>query len=241
MNLRPAARALCLFAFGVLALSACSTPKGQTRPDSKLPEFAAPKGRVVDQENVDLSDVISYRTLERADFKAEHAPPEFGEVADRLGAATCGYLITTPDTQGWIEPWRSHGGKIVYRVTPRHLGFFAQMNRRCSWWNPKDIGLPQAYILEHEQIHFALFELEARRLNASKQEIEARLGVTAARSEAAAREAFQRQLVEQIQARMQDILARSVAFDEDTSMGHNPTQQKRWWELVQSELAATSD
>ena len=47
-------------------------------------------------------------------------------------------------------------------MTPRDLRFRAQMDRKCSWWNPKDLGFPQEYILEHEQIHFALCELGAR-------------------------------------------------------------------------------
>jgi hypothetical protein len=54
-------------------------------------------------------------------------------------------------------------------------------------------------------------------------------------------EMVQQRLEGQIRSRMKDILARSRAFDEDTSMGHDPKQQQRWWNLVHSELGATSD
>ena len=43
---------------------------------SGLPEYAAPKGGVVDPASVDLSDVIAYRTLSPSDFKAAQPPPE---------------------------------------------------------------------------------------------------------------------------------------------------------------------
>lgn len=212
---------------GVAALVACST----------LPEYAAPKGRVLDPALFATADVISYRTLTRADFKAEQIPPEFASVAGQAGAATCAYIITTPDTQVRSEPFRSADGVIRYRATCENLRFFTQMDRDCSWWNPKEVGLPMEYILEHEQVHFAIFELESRRLNGSISEIEGRLQATADSPEEAAR-IISQMLEAQIEGRMKDILKRSRAFDQDTSMGHNPEGQKRWWSLVHSELAA---
>jgi hypothetical protein len=66
---------------------------------SRLPDSAAPSGGLVDPASVDLSDAIPYRTLTRADFKGTQAPAPFAAVADRVGAATCGHVLTTPDTQ----------------------------------------------------------------------------------------------------------------------------------------------
>jgi len=236
----------------VFVLTACSTPPERTAPKGgvtgsadmsggkSLPEYAAPKGGVIDPSSADMSDVISYRTLSRSDFKGKQPPPHLAQYVDRVGAATCAYLLTTPDTKLMIETTYADGGQTIYRATSYHLQFFATMNRNCSWWNPKDVGVPREYILEHEQIHFALFELEARRLNASVPRIESRLHATAATPEAAA-QMMNRQLEAEIQGRLEDILNRSREFDEDTSMGHNPEQQKRWWNLVESELAATGD
>jgi len=220
---------MLVFVSGFITLTACST----------LPDYAAPQGGILDPASADMSDVISYRTLSRADFMGEQPPPQVAEYADRIGAATCAYILTAPDTQIMIEPARSPDGQTIYRATPHHIRFQAKMNRKCSWWNPKDVGLQQDYILEHEQIHFALFELEARRLNTSFSEIKAHLHATAATPDAAA-QMVQEQLDEELQKRVKGILKRSRQFDEDTSMGHKPKQQKRWWNFVHSELAATS-
>jgi len=235
-----------LFALGAVTLIACSTLPERAAPKARavdsattLPEYAAPKARVVDPASLDMSDVISYRTLSQADFRGKRPPPEFASYAGRIGAATCAHILTTPDTRLMVQPVASPTRGVVYRATPEHLQFFAQMDRNCSWWNPKDLGIPKDYILQHEQIHFAIFELEARGLNASVSEIDSHLDATAASAEAAI-EIARRQLEEQVQARMKGILARSRQFDEDTSMGQNPEQQKRWWDLVRSELAATT-
>jgi len=207
---------------------------------AQLPEFAAPKGGVVEPGTVDLSDVITYRTLTRADFKGTNPPPWFAAVADRVGAATCAYVLTTPDTNMKVDAVRSPGGETVYRAVPQNLAFIARMDRNCSWWNDAQERVPAEYVLEHEQIHFALFEIEARRMNAESEEIKAKLHAEAPSIEAAAAIA-QRKLEEQIALRLDVVLARNRAFDEDTSMGHEPEKQKRWWDRVQSELAASSD
>ena len=221
---------LCCFVAVVASLFSCST----------LPDYAAPKGAVVDPDSVDMSDVIAYRTLTRADFKGANPPEWFASYADRVGAATCCHILTAPDAAFMTRSVTAKDGTTRYEATPHQLRFLAQMDRRCSWWNPKDLGLPQAYILEHEQIHFALCELEARRLNAALPEIEVKLRATAASAQAAG-SLVQEQLEEQLRERMSSILSRSRDFDEDTSMGHEPEAQRRWLAVVRAELAATGD
>lgn len=216
-----------LFALALVgALTACST----------APDRAVTTGRIVDPATLDRSDVISYRTLTRSDFRGKQPPPAFAPYADHLGAATCAQILSTPDTKLVAQPSKGPDGRVVYRTRPVQLLFHALMDRNCSWWNPIDVGLPEDYILEHEQIHFALFELEARRLNLLIPELEKHLHATAESSRAAIQIA-QRQLNRELGARMQGILARSREFDEDTSMGHSPEQQKRWWSEVHAELA----
>ena len=60
-----------------------------------LPEYAAPKGGVVDAGKLDSSDVIGYRQLTRADFRGTQAPPEFAPVAARLGPGKCVQVRTS--------------------------------------------------------------------------------------------------------------------------------------------------
>jgi hypothetical protein len=221
---RRAAAALLLVAWA----SGCAT----------LPDYAAPQGEVIDPATVDMSDVISYRTLARSDFRGAEPPPAFVPYKKTVGAATCGHILTTPDTNLRVKSVSTASAGVSYRAVAHHLRFRAQMDRNCSWWNPRDLGVPQEYILEHEQIHFALFELEARRLNASVPEIIAQLEAGAPTAEQAAA-LVQRNLEEVIGKRMREILKRSRAFDEDTSMGFQPERQKTWLRRVQSELAET--
>jgi len=135
-----------------------------------------------------------------------------------------------------LQPTRTPSGKILYTATAHRLRFHAQMDRNCSWWNPTSVGFSDTYLLQHEQIHFALFELEARALNASAPAISARLNATSDDPEKAAAVA-RHQLEGQLQTALDDVLARSRKFDEDTSMGHYPEKQQQWWERVSSELS----
>ena len=92
------------------------------------------------------------------------------------------------------------------------------------------------YILEHEQIHFALFELEARRLNAEVDRLNGLLKTTDSTLQGA-RQGVQSRLEDVLGESLRGVLARSRAFDEATSMGYRPEQQKVWLRRVESELS----
>jgi hypothetical protein len=213
-----------------LAALACST----------VPDFAAPVGRVIDESEYDQSDVISYRTLERSDFKGAKPPQEFAANADRIGAATCAYLMTAPGIRAAVSQSRKANGGIRYTVALVDLRFRVQMDRTCSWWNSRQTEVPPSYVLEHEQIHFAIFEIEGRRMNRDRQAIARSLQAAGATPELAAQLA-QRNLQEEIQRRLDVILKRSREFDEDTSLGYEPERQKIWRDRVMSELRTTGD
>jgi hypothetical protein len=201
-----------------------------------LPEHAAPRGSVVDTASMEGLDLVPYRMLVRDDFRGTEAPAPFAGYTDQIGAATCGYILPADDMDVVVRSVASERGDRVFQVVPNRIRFEARMDRNCSWWNPRDLGVPEAYILEHEQIHFALFELEARRLNRDIDEVKSRVAVTVRSLEDAGPEA-QKQLAAYIEERMAAILARSRRFDEETSMGYEPEQQKRWWKQVDRELA----
>jgi hypothetical protein len=113
------------------------------------------------------------------------------------------------------------------------------MDRRCSWWNPRELGVPEAHVLAHEQIHFALFEVEVRRMNASIEGIQSRIEATTANPFTAWSRAREN-LEELLEERTATILARSRKFDEDTSFGSKRVQQERWWRIVRWELGETA-
>jgi hypothetical protein len=204
-----------------------------------LPEYAAPKGGVVESGQLDSSDVIGYRTLSRADFRGRRAPSEFASVADRVGAATCGQVRTTPDTAFLIH-WRQDSPQSVQHhwVEVKKLGFMALMDRRCSWWNEKLAARAPGYVLQHEQIHFALYELGARQLNASVAELTRRMTREGASKEAVQARA-QRALKDALTEATAKLLQRNRDFDQDTSLGYRPARQRAWLQKVSAELAET--
>jgi predicted metal-dependent hydrolase len=213
----------------LFALLGCST----------LPEYAAPKGGVVEAGSLDSSDVISYRQLTRADFRGTHAPPEFAKVADRVGAATCGQVRPTNDTEFFIK-WRQETptSDKHHWVEVKKLSFMALMDRRCSWWNDKAAARAPAYVLEHEQIHFALYELGARKLNASTEALKREMTI-AGNSQAEVESRAQRALNDALLKATEDLLERNRQFDEDTSLGYRPDRQRNWLKRVTEELTET--
>ena len=212
-----------------LSLLGCST----------LPEYAAPKGGVVDAGKLDSSDVISYRQLTRADFRGTKAPPEFAPVADRVGAATCGQVRTTADT-AFLISWRQEtpSSEKHHWVEVKKLGFMALMDRRCSWWNERAAARAPGYVLQHEQIHFALYELGARKLNASVDALKREM-TGEGKSPQAVQDHAQRALNEALQKATEELLERNRDFDQDTSLGYRPDRQRAWLKKVLTELNET--
>lgn len=213
---------------GALALLLCGA--------GELPEFAEPRGGV--DMVFDARDTIPYRRLERGDFRGSDPPAHLAPHRDRIGAATCAWIVTHADTRVAITPLDPEGAS-GYRAVPVELGFRALMDRSCSWWNDEQEDMPAAYVLEHEQIHFALFELEARRLNARVEEISGRVAAVGASPEEAA-EGAQAQLRVVLEDVLVEALERNRQFDEETSFGHREEKQTAWKQQVERELAESA-
>jgi len=212
----------------LLALGACS----------RLPDFAAPKR--IDSgsaEGTESDDLIRYRKLERADFKRVGAPGQTKHGKYELGALTCGSISTSPDTQLELVTTKEPGGQVTYTGTLKVLRFRALMDRKCSWWNPTN--KEHDYTLQHEQIHFALHEIEARRLNRKAADL-----VKTTKIEGDDKEAVVERLNDLIKDLLDEhieiALERNHDFDSETSLGHDPKKQAAWWNTVQRELAETA-
>jgi hypothetical protein len=183
-------------------------------------------------------DLISYRMLEPSDFRARRPPPQARVRLERLGAATCSYLVPDP-VRMVAAPRKTRSGGWEYVAHPEHLRFHGAMDRGCSFWNANDPAFPPAYVLQHEQIHFALTELEARHLNAREPELMKRLTVADPSADAAI-EASRVKLQALLEDAARELLDRSNAFDADCSLTYHPQAQEKWWKRVQGELAATA-
>jgi hypothetical protein len=207
---------------------------------SKLPDSAAPKGGVVAASELADSDVIPYRKLTRDDFRGMSVPEPFRAVSERVGAATCGQVRTTADTQILVQWEKPPGGSARYWASVKRLRFRALMDRSCSWWNDKVASFAPDYVLEHEQIHFALYELGARKLNERSADI-----AKDVENEGSSVESVQAHAEGAINSALEDavaeILERNREFDEDTSLGYQPKRQKEWLARVTAELSETSE
>ncbi len=196
---------------------------------STLPDYARPRGELLDPSAYHATDVIRYRELSRADFRGDSPPRRVASHASKLGAFTCANIVATPTTvMPTITPDPPSGGFVARAPALRYR---AEMDRGCSWWNPDGAESSETYTLQHEQIHFAIVELEARRLD---EEARGLLGRGSSPEAAAA--ALQRSINAALQAALSRGLSRSTRFDEDTSLVHDPRAQSRWNQRVVEEL-----
>ncbi len=201
---------------------------------SPLPDYAKPRGTIADRGSVDEANLIPYRTLVREDFQASEPPPEIAPYRESIGAATCGLIRPTRDSRIAAQPRGDH-----FEAWIPSLRFEARMDRNCSWWNDDFHSHTPEYALQHEQIHFAIHELGARRLNAEAEQIAIGLRSRGETPELAVAELEAKfRLV--IEEALQRSLERSQAFDEDTSMSHNAIKQSEWARRIEDELARSA-
>ncbi len=213
---------------GTAALVACG--------GSSLPGYAAPQGGLITEEEAASGDLIEYRTLTRADFRGSSPEGTAAEHIDKVGALThaiikhdpgigfAGKEITSPNGDRRVE------GKV------QNLRFRAWMDRSRSWWNPKPGVAPESYVLQHEQIHFAIVEVEARKMNGEGAALMKKM--FEAKSSKEIKEQIEEALTEIVQGGMARVLDRSTDFDEDTSARYDTQKQNEWWQRLQRELAA---
>jgi hypothetical protein len=179
-------------------------------------------------------DWIRYRDLERSDFKRKDAPGQTKQGEYELGAFTCAYIKTGTDVKIDLVKTTEPSGEEHVEGRLQNLGFVAYMDRECSWWNPTNDDVP--YTLEHEQIHFAISEIAARRLNREAARLMKELHVTGD---------TQKEVVSEIQGEVKALLDkynegaidRNTEFDEETSAGKFPERQRKWRDRVERELS----
>lgn len=211
------------YALLLLLLSACA----------RLPDYARPHFSL-ENEAVSLANSFPYRALRMEDFRADALPPSYQQFNHTIQARSCISIQTSKAAKLYISSG-TISEKTIYTGTFSDLSFIAVFNPDCSWWNPKIADKNKNYILQHEQIHFALTELTARKLNRdysnhmkeylaignTAQEVKDQLHAEAERIS---------------QEGLQQALAEHTSFDEETSLFYDPEIQQRWAERVLKEL-----
>ena len=201
---------------------------------AQLPEYARPR-TVPNSQDLAASDGFGYRQLTLEDFKATSPPPDSTEKNSYIEARSCIQIAPAADTKAIITQALMHG-KEIYVGSISEVRFEAKFLPYCSWWNPKVTGKRTAYVLQHEQIHFAIAELEAQKLS-KRVDSEIADYIAFGDSVKEAQQELSKTLREHAKKFNQDVLKEHLKFDNDTSMFFAPNLQLKWLEKVESKLA----
>jgi hypothetical protein len=170
------------------------------------------------------------------DFQAASLPSEYSQFDHHINAHSCISIRPAPNLKVHITRGK-HQGRVFYMGRIPEVTFEAIFVPACSWWNPELDAKRKAYVLEHEQIHFALAELAARKLNRDVRE-ELKDYVVINNTLGKVQEELKAKLRGIAHAAMQASFEDHTEFDEETSLFHNPRAQRWWLEDVQKRLAA---
>jgi len=206
---------------------------------AQLPEYARPRFHRPEGGSVPRGEGFRYRTLTVEDFKAQALPAEYDQYNHHINAHSC-ISIRPSETSRVRITQGVYGGKTFFVGSIPEVRFEAVFVPVCSWWNPEVPPERRAYVLQHEQIHFALAELAARQLTRdSREELKTYLAVNTTYK------AVQDELRTKLEALTRDTMAVSFEehtdFDEDTSLYYDPRAQRWWLEEVEGRLAEEPD
>lgn len=199
----------------------------------RLPEYARPHF-LPEAENISRENSFAYRQLTLEDFQAKDLPPRYAQYANYIQARSCISLELSPDSQLQIGSGIV-SGKIIYTGRFQNISYIATFQPECSWWNPKSLGDRKEYILQHEQVHFAITELTARKLNREYGDYLSQF-VAVGNTMAEVREQLRKEAGRLSGKGNTKALAEHTAFDEDTSIAYDQKTQQEWYDRVTREL-----
>ncbi len=204
---------------------------------AQLPEYAKPQRIQIDEIPNNSSTGFTYRQLTPEDFRATLLPENLSLHGDRINAQSAIQIRRTANSSFSVTRWPFFD-QINYTGSITHLAFEAVMIPHNSWWSPKIKPEITGYVLQHEQIHFALTELAARKLTSDAQKWASNLLVIRETPQQVYSEVFQ-QIKEMIDSAMEANQKRHEEFDKDTSLFYNPSWQAWWLESVEEQLKRT--
>lgn len=181
-------------------------------------------------------DRIRYRQLARGDFRARRRSRDLHLAVEMENAVTEAHVATTIVCVGRLRAEEVTRGRFA--VWFDELDFVALLNREESWWNPKARTNPE-WVLRHEQLHFDVTELVARRLDAERER-HALASKVVADSPGEAMRAFAERWAAAQRERRADWEALQDQYDRETRHGTLPKQQTAWFARVHRELATLS-
>ena len=97
-----------------------------------LPEYARPRGQLLEMTGPPGAHLVGYRALSREDFQAVGLPEHRGEPHGRLGAFLCAGIYPAAESRLVAEPVFTADGRILYRMAARALSYRAMVDPGCS-------------------------------------------------------------------------------------------------------------
>lgn len=181
-------------------------------------------------------DRIRHRQLARDDFRAQRRSRDLHLAVKMENAVTEAHVATTIVCVGRLRAEEVTRGRFA--VWFDDLAYVALLNREESWWNPKARTNPE-WVLRHEQLHFDVTEMVARRLDAERER-QALTSKVVADSPGEAMRAFAKRWSADQRERLADWQALQEQYDRETRHGTLPKQQTAWFARIHRELAALS-
>jgi hypothetical protein len=201
---------------------------------ARLPEYAKPRMVQAHEQRGTLVAGIPYRALTPEDFRATSLSEDLAEHAERIKAHAVIRIRMTADSSFRITSG-DFNGQSYFFGSIGHLAFEAVMLPDRSWWNPNIPANMRAYVLQHEQIHFALTELAARQLTGDAHKWASDILVIEPTPKEVA-VGLARLINDRINDAMKASLKRQSQFDEETSLFYSPKWQQWWSSTVEDEL-----
>jgi len=194
-------------------------------------EYIAPISPSWVPSDIDNVELVSYRQLTRRDFRGDEPSLAYRAQKKKMAAQTVMYL-SAPIIVDVIEI-PSNPDSIRWETVIEEFQFKAIMVPEASWWNPKKNGRKDVErILEHEQVHFAITELEARKANDRMDELLARIRVNGPTEAETMSRALRRIQAEQARINL-GLSTMHAKYDLETKNGLDKEAQKHWVERIE--------
>jgi len=137
---------------------------------ARLPDYALPHIEETKSNQLSLKQGFTYRKIKVNDFCAPSLPEHMSEHAKHFNARSRIQIRPSKETKFIINSsYNDYYDQIIWSGRIQSIAFEAVMLPDYSWWNPAVSREKTAYVLQHEQIHFALMELAARHLTQQAQ------------------------------------------------------------------------
>ena len=202
---------------------------------TSLPEYARPQINTIEEGGSATQEGFGYRILTVSDFQAPSLPPSMKEHAPQIRARSCITIRPKGNSKININKFLFYGHE-TYSGKFENISFEAIFIPSCSWFDPQNGDEIQPYVLQHEQIHFGITEIEARKLSLKARKS---LGdfIAFGNNNNEVRDELMSKIKELLQDASEAELKAHTDFDEDTSGLYAPKIQQAWLIDVEKRLS----